>query len=194
MVLRDQSFVDRVARAEKDLLDFKNAQIFGKDVTQPKVIQRYNSDGTPTEWDVQGVFQDLGGGFTRYTLGGRITYKARNQTTPWATVYVKLKINPSGEFVTGGAGIYYSFNAYPHIGDKWSQGDIFAQTDGSLFGNDGTIIFDVDGGASSSYGPPTDASIDRYWAKIYILATDFGDMKLEFPYGSYGAGTVVPTT
>lgn len=190
MALRDQTFVERVARAEKDLVDFKNAQIFGKDVTQPKVIQRYNADGTPTEWDVQGDFQDLGSGFTRYTIGGRITYQAKNQKTPWATVYVKLRVNPSGQFLAGGAGVYYSFNAYPHTGDQWTSTDMY-DSSGSLFGNEGKIIFDVNGGASSSYGPPTDTSVDRYWAKIYVLATDYGDIQLDFPFGDYGAGKVI---
>ena len=179
MGLRNQDIVEQVARAEKDLIDFKNAQIFGKDVTRPKVIQRYNSDGTPTEWDVIGTYT-YDGFATEWKIGGTITYTAHNQESPWASVYVKVRVNANNDLIAGGAGIYYSFGAYAD----------FEQ----IFAGGKTINFDVYGGASPDFGPPVDKNTDRFWVKIYVLATDYGDMKLNFPAGSNANGTIVPLT
>lgn len=177
MSLRDQSFVDRVARAERDLLDFKGAQVFGKDVTTPKVIQRYNSDGTPTEYDIIGEYNSLSNVFR---IGGTIEFTARNQVNPWATVYAIIRVNPGNEIVAPDS---TGFNAYTDL-------------DALFESNSKKIRFEVYGSASPMFGPPSDPTIDRYWAKLYILSTDYGDMKLIFPDGpeiSKG-GTVVPLT
>ena len=177
MSLRDQSFVDRIARAERDLLDFKGAQIFGKDVTTPKVIQRYNSDGSPTEWDVIGEYSAL---TNVYKIGGTIEFTARNQVNPWATVYAVIRINPGNEIVT-----------------PYSQGfNAYADLDALFESNSKKIRFEVYGSAGPNFGPPSDPTIDRYWVKLYIFSTDYGDMKLIFPDGAENskAGTVVPLT
>lgn len=181
MAERNQDIIEQIARAEKDLVDFKNAQLFGKDVTQPKVIQRYNSDGTPTEWDVIGTYVSQYAGDNQWKIEGNITYTAYNQESPWASVYVKVRVNPNNDLVPGGAGIYYSFNAYPDYEQMFNGGK--------------TITFSVYGGASPNFGPPTDPNTDRFWVKIYVLATDDGQIKLDFPAGNTGGtGTVVPLT
>lgn len=171
---RNQDIVERISRAEKDLLQFKTAQLFGKDVTTPKVIQRYNSDGTPTEWDVMGTYD---ANAQRYNIGGQITYTANTQNSPWATVYAEIKINPSGEIISESSA---GFNAYASFDDLFSGGK--------------TIKFDVYGAASEFYGPPSDPTIDRYWVKIYVLATDYGQLQFNFPFGANGAGYVVAQT
>ena len=174
MAERNQDIIERVARAEKDLLQFKTAQIFGKDVTSPKVIQRYNSDGTPTEWDVIGEYD---ANAQQYNIGGQITYTAHNQDSPWAIVYAVLRINPGDEIVSE-----YSagFNAYASFDD--------------IFAGGRTIKFDVYGSASVFYGPPSDPTVDRYWVKFYVLATDYGLLQLNFPFGANRAGSVVAQT
>lgn len=176
MALRDLSITERVGRAEKDLLELKNSQIFGKDVTSPKVIQRYNSDGTPTQWDVIGSFVSYYSGDVQYRIGGRITYTANNQEYPWATVYAKVMINPSNEILSGDS---LGINSYPDM-------------EGVFAGNK-TIIFDVSGSSSPLYGSLStmDATIDRLWVKFYVLANDDGQVKFEFPLGTYGSGTMV---
>ena len=179
MSVRDQDITERVARAEKDLVEFKGAQTFGKDVTRPKVIQRYNSDGTPTEWDVQGAFADMGGGFLQWAMGGQIVYKARNQDSPWASIYVKVRVNADNDILSNDG---FGFSAYPDLED--------------IFSGSRTIRFNFDGAASPKYGTllTSDPRIDRYWVKIYVLATDDGDLEIKVPFGYYGRGTLVPLT
>ena len=182
MSIRDQDLIERVVRAEKDLLDFKNSQAFGKDVTTPKVIQRYNSDGTPTQWDIVGTYNNsFGPGFDEWRFHALITYKAFHQKSPWAIVYANIQVNPSNTILSVDAS---SFNAFYYPADD-------------LFDEQGRIRFDVTGATGPGYGSNLDASIDRLYVKILILATDDGTMNIQVPFstnptGNNGTGTLVP--
>ena len=184
MSLRDQDLVERISRAEKDLLYFKNSQAFGKDVTIPKVIQRFNSDGTPTTWDIIGTYTSLGGGSSGdvWRFHALLIYKAFTQLSPYAIVYANIQINPSNTIVSVDNG---SISAFPITDD--------------LFDQQGRIRFDVAGAASPGFGSIVDPTVDRLYVKLYVLATDDGTMELIVPYstgvtGNNGTGTLVPLT
>jgi len=181
MSQRDISLADRIARAEKDIVELKGAQFFGRDVTTPKVIQRHNSDGSPTTVDVIGLQEPFLGGFS-YLARGYVTFKAKNQTNPWAQVIIEAQINPTNTMPTPNS-------------VSW---DTYIDQD-SLFTDDGIVRFRVDAGtnnAGTSIGVFTD--VDRLWLKFYVYATDEGEITLDYPFISpvdgVGRGTVVPLT
>lgn len=176
MIEREMSLVEQISRAETDLLEFKNTQIFGKDVTKPKVIQRYNSDGTPTDWDVEGDFQSLYEGDFSWRIDGRVIYRARSQESPWAAIYAKLMVNPTNTLVPGGAGYYYSMSAYADVEKLFTEGK--------------EITFNI---YSIAVRQQQDATVDRLWVKFYVLATDEGEMILDFPAGQTPHGRIIPT-
>ena len=173
--VRELNIYEEVARAETDLREYKNAQIFGKDVTKPKIIQRLNLDGSPTEWDLEGTSVDTFG-FIQYRVAGMVTYQAYNQESPWATIYAKIRVNPTDQIHSTDV---LNFSAYPNMDD--------------VFMGNRIIRFNVNGTADGMSGGPTtrDPTIDRLWVKFYVLATDYGTIKLDFPYGTNGAGQVI---
>lgn len=181
--MRNQGLSDRIARAESDLFEYKNAQIFGRDVTAPKVIQRYNADGTPTTWDVIGTY-DYDGYGNSYKASGIITYTAETQESPWATIYAEVMVNPQGVLKQMNS---ISFSAYPEMDD--------------VFSGQKSIRFNFYG-VSDDVSPTTaeaDPTVDRFYLKLYALATDYGTLRVEIPAGFFangyeGTGTVVPTS
>lgn len=176
MSQRDISLIDRIARAERDLVELKGAQFFGRDVTTPKVIQRHNSDGSPTTVDVTGLQESSFGTFT-YTARGYVIFKAKNQTNPWATVFAEASVIPAGGLPAPNAATV----------------EVFVD-ENSLFTDDGIVRFRVD----ASTGNATYPNIDRLWLKFYVYATDEGEITLDYPIISpidgIGRGSVVPLT
>lgn len=173
---RDISITDRIARAEKDLLDLKGSQFFGRDVTTPKIIQRHNSDGSPTTTDVIGL-QESSFGVNTYTARGYVTFKARNQSNPWGTVYVEASVIPTGGVPSATAVTI----------------EVFVD-ENSLFIDDGIVKFRVDASVNNATYP----NVDRLWLKFYVYATDEGEITLDYPIISpvdgIGRGSVVPLT
>ncbi len=172
--IRDQGLIQRIERAEKDLLMYKQAQLFGRDVTTPRLVERRNSDGTPTDHDIEGVFSsDFG--WDEYSFGGQVFFKAKTQSEPYASPFLVAWINSSKSPISQFGGVS-AYLVAKRLNDP-----------------SGAISYDIFGADADIYDP----SVDRLYVKVYMFATDDGEIEIDLTQSSDGypgSGTVVPLT
>lgn len=173
--LRDQGLIQRIERAEKDLLMYKNAQLFGRDVTVPRLVQRRNSDGSPTTHDIEGEYDGSFG--NAWSFSGTLRYIAQTQVEPYAVPYF----------------IVWTRSSRPDQEGVSELGNVSAYLYTPALGLEKTMVFSCSGIDGDFYDP----AVDRIWAKVYFFATDDGEIQIDLSQwadGSPGSGTVVPLT
>lgn len=152
---RQQTIEQRIEALKKQVQDLKSVQLFGGDVSRPKVIERNAS------WDIEGVVATDNAFVKAWGITATIRFIPDQQEEPYFEVYAETD--------TG-------WNLDEPEGRTWTTSLDYTEL------LNGEIVYTFTAGVTIiKADPPT--GVDHIYAKLYIHATDTGIMDIDVTQG-----------